>query len=1303
MTLTAQRAPLRLLALCFLASTFSGRGDVSGAFKISEIMAVADVAFPDDDGQPSDWIEITNTGASPLSLNGYHLTNNAANLTRWSFPDVSVPAGSSLVVFASGKDRVHPGAPLHTNFTLDRGGDYLGLIEPDGTTVAFEFAPGYPEQYEGISWGEGVTGAPQTNELVPFGAAGKYFIPADGSLGDTWKAAPASFDDSSWSGGPAGFGYESAGGTLEPLISTNISSVMKNVNASGYFRFPFVFDTTDKSILEMQFTAMTDDGFVAYLNGVEIGDFGKPDPLTWESISSGKRLDTVVIANPIVIDVTAFSGALVDGANVLAVHGLNEAKRSSDFALDVRLAASVLDTSGGLQLGFFETPTPGAPNNTIKAAPPAAVGFSVSSTLFETDLQLTLSTATPGAVIRYTTDLTVPTDEFGSESPEYTGPITIDASTQVRARAFLPGALPGPVRTETYLKMSGGLPTFSSDLPVVVISTLGGGSPPAPNVTNRLPAFIFIFEPDPVTGRTTLVGQPVIAERAGVRKRGSSSAGWPKYSMSLEVWDEVDGVDRNIEPLGLPREADWVLSARWEFDIALMRNPFMYALSNQVGRYAPRTRFVELYHDVSGEGLTDSDYFGVYTFIERIEADPNRVDVARIMPWDNAEPEITGGYVFKNDRGEGGMGVSGFSRLVPHDPGFDEMSSAQRNWLIAHLNEISPALAAADGVNPSTGLHFTQYLDVGSFIDNQLLNALSMDPDWGRLSQFFFLDRGGLVQAGPLWDYDRTMGSRDGRDDNPLRWEAPTTDTSFMWYDDEYQWFGRILGYSSMIFNGQTPAPGTSTRPDMLQRLIDRWYELRSGAFATANMHALIDSMAAEIAEAQVRNFAKWTQHPPGAPGNVGYSAPGLTGWEAEVSHLKGWLQARVDWIDSQFIAPPAFSDPGGVVIDPVLLTMTAPAGTIWYTTDGSDPRAPGGGVSGSAAHYTGAAVAVNQTQVVTARVLNGIGWGAPQRATYVLSDMAATSDKLAVSEVMYRPGQTTLAEEAQGFTDRDDFEYIEVINIHSSSVSLLGVQFDAGVTFDFGRGAITELAPGERVLVVRNTAAFEFRYGTAFSNRIAGEFENGTQLSNGGEQVRLSIPAGVGAIRDFTYNDKAPWPEAADGDGFSLVLIAPESNPDHTLASNWRSSVSPGGTPGAGDAVSFATWSAANGGVTAGSDGDMDMRTALREYAEGTDPGVADTSAGLMGVGSDLLEVGGFVDRYLTLALRRNLAADDVAMTPQSSLALGAWGDATAELVFVSETNHGDGTATLLYRSVVPIDQLPAAGYFLRVLLELR
>ncbi len=950
-------APCRELRLaCVLcALPFLIAATVRAELAITELMAAADLNFPDEDGEPSDWIEITNSGATPAPLTGHFLTNNAAQLTRWAFPDVVVPANSAVVIFASGKDRAIAGQPLHTSFTLDRGGDYLALVAPDGMTPVSEIAPGYPQQFEGISYGIGAAGGESVEPAVGSAAVARLFVPGDDSLGATWQQP--GFDDSAWTTAVQPVGWESPGGTLETLIATDITADMRGLNPGGYFRFPFMFDGDGQQVVGAQLSVTIDDGYVAYLNGVEVASLHKRTPLLWNSTSNGSRSDTTVAAQPDVSDLSGFAGTIVDGENVLAIHAMNTTANGSDFLLAAELSLSVQDVSGGLRLGYLPEPTPGAPNTGVFDPPPAPVVFSATSQLFTSPMEVTLSCPTPGAVIRYTTDLSVPSNALGAESPEYTGPITVSSSTQIRAAAYLPGALDGPVRTESFLRMSQNVPSFSSDLPVVVVSTLGGGPPYESGSTLRRPAFLFFFEPDPVTGRTTLTQLPSDTTRGGIRKRGSSSAGWPKYAMSIEMWNDGDDLDNNLEPLGLPREADWILSARYEFDRALMRNPFIYSMSNQIGRYAVRTKFVEVYNDVNGGEVTDTDYFGVYSFMERIETDPARVDVERLETWHNSEPEVTGGYVWKKDRadpGEPGFSGGGMGGLVHVDPDGLQITPQQKSYISTHLAAVDIALSRADGTNPSTGIHYEDYVDAGSWIDHIWLNTLSMNVDWGRLSAYLHKDRGGKVVAGPIWDFDRTMGSEDSRSFNPRQWDGPP-DSSRTFYDNRYPYFGKFLGFSSELNSTELQNPAAyTTKPDVFQRFIDRWAELRDGAFATGNIAATIDGMAAEIEEAQARNFARWSARPPnGGP----FAEAGLSGWPAEVSHLKGWLTARVDWIDGQFLARPTFNHPGGLVDAGFGLVMTSAEGPIYYTLDGSDPRAPGGAPSATAIPFEGGPV----------------------------------------------------------------------------------------------------------------------------------------------------------------------------------------------------------------------------------------------------------------------------------------------------------------------------------------------------------
>ena len=126
------------------------------------------------------------------------------------------------------------------------------------------------------------------------------------------------------------------------------------------------------------------------------------------------------------------------------------------------------------------------------------------------------------------------------------------------------------------------------------------------------------------------------------------------------------------------------------------------------------------------------------------------------------------------------------------------------------------------------------------------------------------------------------------------------------------------------------------------------------------------------------------------------------------------------------------------------------------------------------------------------------------------------------------------------------------------TTLDLKNVRFTKGINYDFVNGSVQSLASGEMLVLARNLNAFTIRYGN--TNSLAGEYTP-NNLSNGGENIKLSFGAGV-AIREFVYQDNEPWPEAADGKGYSLVLKEPQKLPDHNDPKNWTISSALGGSP---------------------------------------------------------------------------------------------------------------------------------------------
>ncbi len=255
----------------------------------------------------------------------------------------------------------------------------------------------------------------------------------------------------------------------------------------------------------------------------------------------------------------------------------------------------------------------------------------------------------------------------------------------------------------------------------------------------------------------------------------------------------------------------------------------------------------------------------------------------------------------------------------------------------------------------------------------------------------------------------------------------------------------------------------------------------------------------------------------------------------------------------------------------------------------------------------------------------------------------------------------------------------------------MTGVQFTQGVDSDFPAG--WTIPAGGFALVVKDPAAFRLRWGTGHDSIIAGTFPN-DNLRNGGEEIKLSYGAGT-EVRRFTYDDAAPWPEAADGSGSTLVLSQPNSLPNHTLPENWRASTFTGGSPGNDDGYTFATWAAMHPGASdPNANGDSDELNNRLEYAFAQNP----SSPSPLPVAGGVLDltVAGVPGRYLTITFTRRTDVLDLSYTPEVSSNLTAWITAP---VMVSSTTNSDSTVTEVWRASSPVSN--EARLFVRVRIE--
>ncbi|MBN1559506.1 CotH kinase family protein [candidate division KSB1 bacterium] len=359
----------------------------------------------------------------------------------------------------------------------------------------------------------------------------------------------------------------------------------------------------------------------------------------------------------------------------------------------------------------------------------------------------------------------------------------------------------------------------------------------------------------------------------GIELRGSTSQQWPKQPYRFETHDS-SGVDQNVSLLGMPEENDWVLYNPWS-DKTLIRNILAYKISNDLGRYASRTRLCEVW--------LNEQYTGVYVLMEKLKRDKNRVDIARLDSTDVAGDAVTGGYIIKIDKTDGeetgGWRSAKRTNYQYHYPKPDEILDVQKDYIKNFMDTFEHVMASPGYADPDTG--YIKYFDVDAFVDFCIINEISKNVDGYRLSTFMYKDRdskGGLLTLGPVWDFNLSFGNSFYYDGERVEnWNIETL------FDRTKNDFPPPF-WMEIIWNDA----------EFKSRFARRWNELRQNTLHTDALLTYIDAVADTLYEAQRRNYLIW-------PILGQYVWPNFfigDTWEEEIEHLKEWTQARAEWMD---------------------------------------------------------------------------------------------------------------------------------------------------------------------------------------------------------------------------------------------------------------------------------------------------------------------------------------------------------------------------------------------------------------------
>lgn len=459
-----------------------------------------------------------------------------------------------------------------------------------------------------------------------------------------------------------------------------------------------------------------------------------------------------------------------------------------------------------------------------------------------------------------------------------------------------------------------GLQLQSSNLPLLKINTFGQPIPDDPKIL----ALLQVIDNGPGV-RNQPFNTPAFEGAIGIEIRGSSSQTFPKKSFGFETWDAL-GNDLDTSLLGLPTESDWVLTANFT-DKTLMRNVMTYELSRGMGHYASRSRYCEV--------LLNGQYLGVYILMEKVKRNINRVDIAKLTPADTSGDELTGGYILKIDKTTGTVS-GGFNSQYPpinggptpliqyEYPDGNVLMPQQSLYIEQYCDSFENALYGPQFTDPLNG--YRRYIQLDTWVDYFLINEFSKNVDGYRISTFFHKAKdsdGGRLRMGPVWDYDICWRNADYYNGSSVGGYSYT----FPYSSDPFQvpfWWSRLM---------QDPSFRNAVRC--------RWNDLRANLFATANLHAWIDSVALHLDESQTRNFIQWpilgvyvwpnpSPLPPDYPGVV--------------QELKNWIAQRGAWLDANL---PGTCIPTGINEHPewkddLALYPNPASGEAWVMTKGT-------------------------------------------------------------------------------------------------------------------------------------------------------------------------------------------------------------------------------------------------------------------------------------------------------------------------------------------------------------------------------
>ncbi len=1089
-------------------------GHLSAQLIINELSASNSSTIFDEDGDSPDWIELKNISDQAIQLSDYFISDNPEQLNKYALPSFELQPGDFILLFASDKDRA--GGVVYWETIIQENDDTRYLL---------------PQSAVSTQW------------TMP------------------------NFIDNSWETGSFGIGYGDNDDVTE----------IENGSISVYTRTSFALDDTSK-VKDIKFNIDFDDAYIAFLNGVEISreNITGANPVPYNQGADNFTEPKLVNGGELPqIDLLNYTGVLIEGENVLAIQLHNFNQESSDLTLipffsiglieqpqngrgaadatrlqDVQFdyphtnfklssegetvvlstaEGTIIDeitypphaadesfgrTMGSSEYVYFTEPTPGTENETQGyTSRSEAPELTIAGGFYSQTVQVNIIDAAAASSTFYTLDGSVPTES----SPHFgDGAIELSATSTLKVRTIEAASVPSNVVVETYFINE------HHDLPVVSVSTHPDNLWSDENGiyvigTNGIPAWGMYDNGGANWNQDWEIpihlelfetdGSKAFGVGAGAKIGGAWSRNNPAKSLKIYFRSEY-GTNALEYKMFENKEID-------SFQSIVLRNSGndFTSQGHSMFRDGLMTTLVQnTQNDIQAFRpavlYLNGEYWGIHNIREKINE--HFIESNSSARADNIDLLQGGG-----------------ERDFPN-------SFGATHGTVEHYDKMISFIVSSNLNDPELFAQVEELIDLDNYIDYMVAQIYYANTDWPGNNVKIWRSR----QEAAKW-----------------RWILYDTDFGFNLT------YGGQVWHNTIDFALEPNGPGWPNPPwstvlfrelveseKFREMFVNRLADMLNTNFKSNYVEQVIDSLAGLIASEIPRHMANQTRS-----GNWGGT---VSGWNDQIRILKDFANQRPGYIEG-FIRQPLNN--GGKFGFGTMRSVRVSVSDLnhgyvrvnrveidrkhWTGNYFSGTKIPITAIARPGYRFTGWSGDI-QSQSKTIEV----GAGVELVANFEASQ---EGQALVINEIMYHSNDANNSE-----------DWVEIYNPGSSSINLSGfVLKDDDDAHSFIFPAESSIEPESFLVVAKELAKFEAVYPSV--DNVIGDI--GFGLSGNSDQVRLYNADGL-LLDSLTYDDEAPWPVAADGQGYSLELINEES--DNALATNWRASTHLLGSPGLGNGL---------------------------------------------------------------------------------------------------------------------------------------